>query len=421
MRFRNYINRFNHGNKIFSEDDLWEMTLAKIFANEADIMAQNEDIGIPQAQELEASPNTQWVEPFVNDKGENDGGCWQSILQPAYTESIIPEKSRYDSQEIWEFPRSAKEVYTGDMDNVPQESSPTNDKKQSPKIPDEKQKKNEGNPKDVVLEGKVEKDMKVPGKNLTEESSQLSLSDVEDNTRKLIDYEEWQKKASKLPNPMSAGQYYGLSTRLADGDEIPEDIKAANDFRKYNDIQDKELKRIFTEKIAEMYKMDLNSPETLKKIQDLNMDIVMPKADSKLYRQIKDSETMQRWVAENYDKIKMGELQRNSSSVAFPRGGRKKFDLYSTINKADLHHSRINSDGSLSTLLNDGYDFEHMDGGLSIKTIKPEIGFLGNLMAAINNNAFGQQQANQLKRYLLTQPIWYSKEELEEILRKYYR
>ena len=421
MRFRNYINRFNHGNKIFSEDDLWEMTLAKIFANEADIMAQNEDIGIPQALELEASPNTQWVEPFVNDKGENDGGFWQSILQPAYTESIIPEKSRYDSQEIWEFPRSAKEVYTGDMDNVPQESSPTNDKKQSPKIPDEKQKKNEGNPKDVVLEGKVEKEEELHDKN-----KPISVQEAAPHNRAkdLNIYEDLQKKASKLPSPMSAGDYYGLSTRLADGDEIPEDIKAANDFRKYNDIQDKELKRIFTEKRAEMYKMDLKSPETLKKIQDLNMDIVMPKVDSKLYRQIKDSETMQRWVAENYDKINNVALQRQSSSVAFPEGFRKKFDLFSTIHRADLHNSKINPDGSLSTLLNDGYDFEKMEysqlnDNKNFRDLTQKM--LRNMVVKVNNAAYNQQEANQLKRYLLTQPIWYSKEELEDILRKYYR
>lgn len=421
MRFRNYINRFNRLNRIFSEDDLWEMTLAKIFANEADILAQNEDIGIPQVQELEASPNTQWIEPFVNDKGENDGGFWQSILQPAYTESIRPEKSRYDSQEIWEFPRSDKEVYTGDMDNVPQESSPTNDKKQSPKIPDEKQKKNEGNPKDVVLEGKVEKEEELPDKN-----KPISVQEAAPHNRAkdLNLYEDLQKKASKLQNPMSAGQYYGLSTRFADGDEIPEDIKAANDFRKYNDIQDKELKRIFTEKIAEMYKMDLNSPETLKKIQDLNMDIVMPKADSKLYRQIKDSETMQRWVAENYDKIKNGALQGQSSSVAFPEGFRKKFDLFSTIHRADLHNSKINPDGSLSTLLNDGYDFEKMEysqlnDNKNFRDLTQKM--LRNMVVKVNNAAYNQQEANQLKRYLLTQPIWYSKEELEDILRKYYR
>ena len=223
---------------------------------------------------------------------------------------------------------------------------------------------------------------------------------------------------------MTSAQYYGLASHLADGNQIPEDIKAANDFRKYNDIQNEDLKRIFTEKIANMYKMDLKSPETLKKIQDLNMDIVMPKADSKLYRQIKDSETMQRWVAENYDKIKNGELQKDAGSVEFPIGLGDKFDLFGVIHRADLHNSKINPDGSLSTLLNDGYDFEKMKYSqlgdsknlrdLTRKTV-------GNIVAKVNNAAYSQQEANQLKRYLLTQPIWYSKEELEEILRRYYR
>ena len=37
----------------------------------------------------------------------------------------------------------------------------------------------------------------------------------------------------------------------------------------------------------------------------------------------------------------------------------------------------------------------------------------------INNRAYEQQQKGKLENYLLSAPIHYSKEELEEILRKY--
>ena len=95
MRFRNYINSFSRRNRIYSDEDLLRMTLEALFDNEPSILAQNSSIGIPSYEELEQSPNTQWIEPFKNKQGLDDGGYWQSVLTPEYQESFAP-KQKYN-------------------------------------------------------------------------------------------------------------------------------------------------------------------------------------------------------------------------------------------------------------------------------------------------------------------------------------
>ena len=64
--------------------------------------------------------------------------------------------------------------------------------------------------------------------------------------------------------------------------------------------------------------------------------------------------------------------------------------------------------------MDDGYDFEYMNEKDAIKeSYKKRTG------REINNRAYEQQQKGKLENYLLSAPIHYSKEELEEILRKY--
>ncbi|MBE7703801.1 MAG: hypothetical protein E7Z89_07115 [Cyanobacteria bacterium SIG28] len=65
--------------------------------------------------------------------------------------------------------------------------------------------------------------------------------------------------------------------------------------------------------------------------------------------------------------------------------------------------------------MDDGYDFEFqkLAKNNNVKNI------FKNIYKKINNRAVEQQQAGQLENYLLSAPIHYSKEELEEILRKF--
>ena len=89
MRFKNYINRYNKKNRIYSEEELLAMTLNDLLDNEPSIMAQDGDIGIPSYEELRQSPNTRWIDSYTNSQGQKDGGFFGSI--PEYDESFIPK------------------------------------------------------------------------------------------------------------------------------------------------------------------------------------------------------------------------------------------------------------------------------------------------------------------------------------------
>ena len=90
MRFKNYINRYNKKNRIYSEEELLAMTLNDLLDNEPSILAQDGDIGIPSYEELRQSPNTRWVDSYINSQGQIDGGFFGSI--PEYDESFFPKK-----------------------------------------------------------------------------------------------------------------------------------------------------------------------------------------------------------------------------------------------------------------------------------------------------------------------------------------
>ena len=91
MRFKNYLNRYNKKNRIYSEEELLAMTLAELLDNESSILAQDYDIGIPDYEELKNSPNTRWIDSYINQHGQKDGGYYGSI-QPNDILKLMQDK-----------------------------------------------------------------------------------------------------------------------------------------------------------------------------------------------------------------------------------------------------------------------------------------------------------------------------------------
>ena len=105
MRFKNYVNRYNKKNRIYSEEELLAMTLNDLLDNEQSILAQDKEIGIPNYEELKNSPNTRWIDPFVNNQGQKDGGFYGSINDGYYMfphqEQKIPEELPYKNIPVY--------------------------------------------------------------------------------------------------------------------------------------------------------------------------------------------------------------------------------------------------------------------------------------------------------------------------------
>ena len=271
-----------------------------------------------------------------------------------------------------------------------------------------------------LLEGKVEHDEVSSMKDYLVEMIN-KIKNVYSKYEGLFPLEAAQKALSKSSiGKTSEKQYYGYSANLADGEAPSDFMKEQNDFYKLKDITDQELRKIYIEKAAKMYGLNPSAPDTYERVK--NTVIVMPKQNSQLYNQIKNSETFQIWVAENYLKIKNNEDYK--TSIEFPKTWKNdnaQRSLFATIHNADLF-PKLNADGSMTLILSDGYDFEklmlkHYRNAKSYEEL-PKI-WLDNRITNINNRALNQQEIEQIERFLLSTSLLLTKEELEEILRKH--
>lgn len=384
MRFRNYMNRKNRKNRIYSEEDLLKMQLGNLFDIEEDILAQDDEIGIPTLEELEQSPNTEWIEPYINEDGIEDGGFWQSVLTPmkerSYpqtepTDSFAPESPLYKL--------SAIEV----ADNLNTE--------------DEEEK---WEPSEYQLEGGVSK-TRVP--------VVTDIADEIKNTAKKYEgLDIWtagQKAASKLPIDTIEREYYGLQSHLKDNEEIPQKVLEENNIFRYGEIEDRLQAQKYTEDLAKMYGLDPKDPNIEEKLK--GKVIVEPKSDSRISQYIKNSDVMQQWVADNYDRLKNGDI-REGESIEFPKGVLQsdKRGLYLTLHKAGIDNIRFNEDGSMYYELKDPDNYEYQN-----KTGE----YVSDVVKDVNNRAYKQQEAGQLENLLFSISQTLTKEEIEEILKRY--
>lgn len=247
------------------------------------------------------------------------------------------------------------------------------------------------------------------------------MLDKSDKYKDLTVMEAVQKAASKLPLPNTEAGYYGISTKMSDGEEMSKKAKEQNTFYKLKDIKDPEIAKNLREKIAKSKGLDVNNPKDYQTLQ--NSSVVIPKVDSDLYKYAKNSEKTKQWVADNYDKFENKTIENKDkhitypASVAFP----SKRALNLTIQNADLTTSKVNKDKSMQVGLNDVYDFKgmqkDMEDTVNIFELVKQAVYNGT--ADINNRAYSQQEKGQLEPYGLSMPIYYTPEEIEEMKKKY--
>lgn len=247
------------------------------------------------------------------------------------------------------------------------------------------------------------------------------LSDEVKKYKGLGPIEALQKAASKFPFPNTEAEYYGISTKMADGEDMTKRAKEQNTFYKLKDIKDPEIAKNLREKMAKSKGLDINNPNDFEEIQ--NTKVVVPKVDSDLYKHAKNSKTTKQWVADNYDKFENKTIENKDKHITYPKSIAfpDKRALYLTINNADLTTSKVNKNKSMVVSQNDVYDFKDMQKE-DLKTFNPiklvkNIG--KNVITNINNKAFSQQEKGQLEPYGLSMPIYYTPEEIEEIKKKY--
>lgn len=191
---------------------------------------------------------------------------------------------------------------------------------------------------------------------------------------------------------------------MKDGEPLTPKFLEENDVYNYQDITDPEKSNYYKEQLAKMYGLDVNAPDINEKLKDKK--IVIPKETSRLYQYAMNSDAFQKWVSENYDKIKNGESYNDK--ITFPLQWNDVLDnskrgMYATIHRANLNNMKINPDGSITGHMRDPFNFEKWqyekfskpsDYKKNIETLKH------NVATTINNVGYEQQQANQLEPFL---------------------
>ena len=125
MKFKNYINPYTKNNRIYSDKDIFDMSVGNVFKKSKEILGQKRTIGIPKVNELKVSSNTIWIDEYTRDDGTRVCGHWRSKPErERINEFEPPKKNRkdYDSDGMslsgGEVVEALKTVIGGGMEKV---------------------------------------------------------------------------------------------------------------------------------------------------------------------------------------------------------------------------------------------------------------------------------------------------------------
>ncbi len=69
MRFKNYRNSYTNDNRIYSKNEMLDMTVREIKDRADEFIAQHKVLGLPSEEELKSSSNVIWIEEYTRDDG----------------------------------------------------------------------------------------------------------------------------------------------------------------------------------------------------------------------------------------------------------------------------------------------------------------------------------------------------------------
>ncbi|MCQ2753414.1 MAG: hypothetical protein MJ231_00010 [bacterium] len=376
MRFKNYINGFSKRNRIYSEEDLYKMMLEELLDNEESILSQNSMIGIPTNYELEESPNTEWIEKFVNSEGNSDRGYWQSILKPDF----VPDMNNYSQNkmnELDDYLKELKEIPFGNELNSQDELMPEEDV-----LEDEEE--------TPQLEGRVEKMMQeLPtqywdkdGKihNVGEEG-EISLRD------KFLDWTIRNDLAKKI-FPAASNIYTDAVT----------DFSRARNNKNVELLEDQSTLDDETKQILRQYGVKDDEKGVLYKI------------DSEMSKKFGNSPELKEFFKKNKKQIEEGNLKHANVNFDYKKNpfNLNNIDRYGSIQHANIVNPSIDGNSKRATIV-DRTDYEKRNEDYPY------------IPAMYNNLGYDMQENGNLENYYTIIQIQQNptlKEKFEEWLKK---
>ena len=116
MKYKNYRNPYSGDNRIYSFNDLYNMSFGEVIKNKKELLGQYRVLGVPREEELQASNNVVHVEAYTRDDGTEVKAHWRS--KPGSSsgkneqENIKEESSNVDKEQKNESETDSIEVKT---------------------------------------------------------------------------------------------------------------------------------------------------------------------------------------------------------------------------------------------------------------------------------------------------------------------
>ena len=440
MKFKNYINPYSKSNRIYSQNDIANMPVKEAFKREREIVAQDDRIGVPSDMELRNSENVIWVEEYRRDDGTEVKGHWRSkpgrgsivstqeddygiIEENPKTSDDIMDKSE-DEQWV-DFGMDITDIIFGDSkiaplitllaplirfllgkffsdeeddsENTRDDSENTRDDSTNTQTPATQSPQDktptQNNPTDKNQEQEPTQDKPDIGTTTggASEVKEYSSDDIPDMTT-YATLQEIAAKNNPIANNYPEQEYYKISLNLQkvrETGKVPNWMQEHNDVRTLNEIGNKELAQKIREKVVKEAKTN-NDIETVHNPN--NVFVITAKPGSNLTKLVVNDSSFKAEIENKLSDIKNGKYEKSNFTYIFQNkkpSEKDYLDHFSTgytIGKCDVHNVKLESDGYVSAIIIDYYDFSK--GGVWF-----------------NNNANIQQQNKKLENYALVIPI----------------
>lgn len=83
MRFKNYKNSHTKDNRIYSKEEMLNLSVRELKERADEFIAQHKVLGFPIEEELKSSSNVIWIEEYTKDDGTKVSGHWRSKPESA--------------------------------------------------------------------------------------------------------------------------------------------------------------------------------------------------------------------------------------------------------------------------------------------------------------------------------------------------
>ncbi len=125
MKYKNYKNSYTKEDKIYSRENMLDMSLREMITRKDELLAQTKVLGIPEEEELRNSENAVYVEAYTRDDGTEVKAHWRSKpngdssdnfgVLTGYAAKIDREK---ESKNIKDLPKNNDEFFEKERSNT---------------------------------------------------------------------------------------------------------------------------------------------------------------------------------------------------------------------------------------------------------------------------------------------------------------